>query len=434
MWSSMSAKREQEKVLRELKTLRALPCNRCCADCGSRSVPYVCITYSTFVCSTCSGVHSHMGHRVKGITLSKFKPTELAKLKQGGNAVDKKTYLGRWQSDLYPLPKEGDWDAVERFIRLKYTEKKWFDGPSSQGPAPKAAAHPTVPVPVHRVTAEYQREAPAALNPAPQAVPAAPADTGLIDFDDMMGGMTQAAPAPAPTSAPDDMSFWGGAAPAAAPAPAPVSSGFDFGPGPTQSRPAPQARAPVQNDDPFGMGMMAPAPAPAQDPFAFDSGFGSGGSGFTPVAAQAQTSGFDSFDSAADPFATQTRSAPPPQDVFGMGARAPRSVPPPKAPTPAPAPAPARQSNPFAGFDSAPAKPSSTHSVKKPHSSSWNPFAELAQDALDGINSAPVSAPAPTPAPAPVSAPAPAPVQQYMPPQQVHAPAPQGGSANLIDF
>ena len=43
--------------------------------------------FGVFVCSTCSGIHREMTHKVKGIGMSNFNEKELEMLEKNGNDV-----------------------------------------------------------------------------------------------------------------------------------------------------------------------------------------------------------------------------------------------------------------------------------------------------------------------------------------------------------
>ncbi|KAK4391630.1 putative ADP-ribosylation factor GTPase-activating protein AGD14 [Sesamum angolense] len=48
---------------------------------------YVCTNFSTFVCTTCSGIHREFTHRVKSVSMAKFTPQEVSALQGGGMQV-----------------------------------------------------------------------------------------------------------------------------------------------------------------------------------------------------------------------------------------------------------------------------------------------------------------------------------------------------------
>ena len=110
-FESMNASRQKkldaqhEKIIRNL--LR-LPQNRQCMTCATKTTPqYVCTTFCTFICTTCSGVHRGFGYRVKSISYASFTPQEVEDLKNGGNEAARRKYLATWTKDQINVPDEG---------------------------------------------------------------------------------------------------------------------------------------------------------------------------------------------------------------------------------------------------------------------------------------------------------------------------------------
>ncbi len=56
----------------EVKGMRTKSYNKSCFDCHEKGVNYVVIDFGTFVCSTCSGIHRQLMHKVKGLGMSNF--------------------------------------------------------------------------------------------------------------------------------------------------------------------------------------------------------------------------------------------------------------------------------------------------------------------------------------------------------------------------
>ena len=48
---------------------------------------YAVMDFGVFVCSTCSGVHRELSHKVKGVGMSNFSDKELELLQKNGNEV-----------------------------------------------------------------------------------------------------------------------------------------------------------------------------------------------------------------------------------------------------------------------------------------------------------------------------------------------------------
>jgi len=121
-------KHKQEQLAEEVKQIRkSNKENLVCADCPNRAPSYVCINFSTFVCTDCSGVHRKFGHRVKSLAVATFTEEEVEKLRQGGNEVANAHYLARYKKgvDTFVLPREGERDRIEQYLTYKYVQKKW---------------------------------------------------------------------------------------------------------------------------------------------------------------------------------------------------------------------------------------------------------------------------------------------------------------------
>lgn len=122
-------KKKQEQLTEELKEIRkSNKENLVCADCPNRAPSYVCLNFSTFVCTECSGLHRKFGHRVKSIAVATFTEEEVEKMRQGGNEVANSHYLGRYKKgqDTFILPREGERDRMEQYLSFKYVDKKWY--------------------------------------------------------------------------------------------------------------------------------------------------------------------------------------------------------------------------------------------------------------------------------------------------------------------
>ena len=71
--------------------------NRKCFDCHEKVTPliilyeqgttYAVMDFGIFVCSTCSGIHRELNHKVKGIAMCNFNDKEIETLTKNGNDV-----------------------------------------------------------------------------------------------------------------------------------------------------------------------------------------------------------------------------------------------------------------------------------------------------------------------------------------------------------
>ena len=276
----------EEKYQKILKDCQKKPENKGCFDCVSRGNQYVVLNFNTFVCTTCSGIHREMQHKIKSVGMSTFSIDEIKAVAAGGNAVAKASWMAKHGPNDPQMPSEGETDKIRSFIKAKYQAKRWW----SDTPAPVEAAPP----PAQPVSAVVPNAPKLQLGtPTPAVAPApAPAQPTFGAFD-----VSDPAPAPAPPPAPAAasgggvMDLLGGLDMGGPPAPAPAQQNFGgFGsPAPPQQpnafgaafgSPAPamlaeatkmaQLAAPPPGfggggGDPFGgmMGSPAPAPAPA---------------------------------------------------------------------------------------------------------------------------------------------------------------------------
>eukprot|EP00472_Partenskyella_glossopodia_P001381 CAMPEP_0197527778 /NCGR_PEP_ID=MMETSP1318-20131121/22735_1 /TAXON_ID=552666 /ORGANISM="Partenskyella glossopodia, Strain RCC365" /LENGTH=548 /DNA_ID=CAMNT_0043082579 /DNA_START=24 /DNA_END=1670 /DNA_ORIENTATION=+ len=119
-----SAKR-QEKLVQEIRAVRKLKPNKRCFDCTEKGPTYVCTNFNTFVCTTCAGIHREFSHTVKSISMAIFSPEEVEALKNGGNAVAKKKWRGRWKDKSFPVPDSNEVARIREFMKLTYEDKKW---------------------------------------------------------------------------------------------------------------------------------------------------------------------------------------------------------------------------------------------------------------------------------------------------------------------
>ncbi|XP_074331492.1 uncharacterized protein LOC141668506 [Apium graveolens] len=102
-----------------------LPENRRCMNCDHLGPRYVCTSFSTFVCTVCSGVHREFGHRVKSVLVATFTYEEVIALQAGGNERARVIYLGAWDPARNTRPTGSDIDRVRDFIKHVYVDKRF---------------------------------------------------------------------------------------------------------------------------------------------------------------------------------------------------------------------------------------------------------------------------------------------------------------------
>ncbi|XP_071084341.1 arf-GAP domain and FG repeat-containing protein 1-like isoform X1 [Haliotis cracherodii] len=128
-----SNKRKQdEKHLKMLREMVALPHNKQCFDCHQRGPTYVDMTIGSFVCTSCSGILRGLNppHRVKSISMASFSVDEMDFLKCHGNELCRKVFLGLYDSRSWPEPDSRDEQRVRDFMVQKYENKRWYVAPT----------------------------------------------------------------------------------------------------------------------------------------------------------------------------------------------------------------------------------------------------------------------------------------------------------------
>ncbi|KAL0427077.1 UNVERIFIED_CONTAM: putative ADP-ribosylation factor GTPase-activating protein AGD14 [Sesamum latifolium] len=86
---------------------------------------YVCTNFSTFVCTTCSGIHREFTHRVKSVSMAKFTPQEVSALQGGGNASAREIYLKEWDPQRNSLPDGSNIERLRDFIKHVYVDRRY---------------------------------------------------------------------------------------------------------------------------------------------------------------------------------------------------------------------------------------------------------------------------------------------------------------------
>ncbi|XP_075508972.1 uncharacterized protein LOC142545591 isoform X2 [Primulina tabacum] len=126
--------KEDEKNERIIRNLLKLPENRRCINCNSLGPQYVCTNFSTFICTTCSGIHREFTHRVKSVSMAKFTPQEVSSLQGGGNASAREIYLKEWDSQRNSLPDASNIERLRDFIKHIYVDRRYTGERNSEKP------------------------------------------------------------------------------------------------------------------------------------------------------------------------------------------------------------------------------------------------------------------------------------------------------------
>ncbi|KAG9148326.1 hypothetical protein Leryth_012275 [Lithospermum erythrorhizon] len=130
----MSSKKEEEKSEKIIRGLLKLPPNRRCINCNNLGPQYVCTTFWTFVCTTCSGIHREFTHRVKSVSMAKFTSQEVEALQNGGNQRAIEKYLRDWDPQRQRLKDNSNAEKIRQFIKDVYVDKKYSVPKSSDKP------------------------------------------------------------------------------------------------------------------------------------------------------------------------------------------------------------------------------------------------------------------------------------------------------------
>ncbi|GMI81171.1 NSP (nuclear shuttle protein)-interacting GTPase [Hibiscus trionum] len=117
--------KDDERIEKEIQSLLKLPQNKRCINCNLLGPQYVCTTFSTFVCTTCSGIHREFTHRVKSVSMAKFTEEELSALQAGGNERARQIYFKTWDPQRNSFPNSSDLQMLRNFIKHVYVDRQF---------------------------------------------------------------------------------------------------------------------------------------------------------------------------------------------------------------------------------------------------------------------------------------------------------------------
>ena len=134
---------------KELDTLRKLPENKQCANCGvvaQHGHGAVVMTYATFVCHTCKSSHQSFSHLCKSVSMSYWSAKEVKKLRDGGNARCRAVFMGKMDPSRGLKP-GASLQATKDFVDLVYNKRAFFESRPSASFAMSNAAPAAAPPP-----------------------------------------------------------------------------------------------------------------------------------------------------------------------------------------------------------------------------------------------------------------------------------------------
>lgn len=120
-----ASRKEEERNERIVRGLLKLPPNRRCINCDGLGPQYVCTSFWTFICISCSGIHREFTHRVKSVSMSKFTRQEVEALQKGGNQRGRESFLKDFDAQQMRLPDSSNIDSLREFIKAVYVERRY---------------------------------------------------------------------------------------------------------------------------------------------------------------------------------------------------------------------------------------------------------------------------------------------------------------------
>ena len=110
-----------------LDKLSKLPENKACANCGVVAATghgAMVMSFAMFVCHTCKSSHQSYSHYCKSKSMSYWSHAEVEKLRAGGNARARATWMGRLPAGGR-LKTGASLEATKQFVNKCYNEKRW---------------------------------------------------------------------------------------------------------------------------------------------------------------------------------------------------------------------------------------------------------------------------------------------------------------------
>ncbi|KAJ1297356.1 hypothetical protein BS78_01G369200 [Paspalum vaginatum] len=129
-----ASRKVEERNERIVRGLLKLPPNRRCVNCNGLGPQYVCTSFWTFVCVSCSGIHREFTHRVKSVSMSTFSTQEVEALQKGGNQRAKESFLKDFDMQKMRLPDSSNIGCLREFIKAVYVERRYAGGRFSERP------------------------------------------------------------------------------------------------------------------------------------------------------------------------------------------------------------------------------------------------------------------------------------------------------------